>query len=77
MMTILIIIYIVSIIGAILSIRYDQAIFDENSWTIFLVFCPVVNSIICFMEIIDFLPISLSYLNKKLYNLITYKSYKK
>ena len=77
MMTILIIIYIVSIIGAILSIRYDQAMFDENSWTIFLVFCPVVNSIICFMEITDFLPISLSYLNKKLYNLITYKSYKK
>ena len=77
MMTILIIIYIISIIGAILSIRYDQAIFDENSWTIFLVFCPVVNSIICFMEIMDFLPISLSYLNKKLYNLITYKSYKK
>ena len=77
MMTILIIIYIISIIGAILSIRYDQAIFDENSWTIFLVFCPVVNSIICFMEITDFLPISLSYLNKKLYNLITYKSYKK
>ena len=76
-MTILIIIYIISIIGAILSIRYDQAMFDENSWTIFLVFCPVVNSIICFMEIMDFLPISLSYLNKKLYNLITYKSYKK
>ena len=77
MMTILIIIYIISIIGAILSIRYDQAIFDENSWTIFLVFCPIVNSIICFMEIMDFLPISLSYFNKKLYNLITYKSYKK
>ena len=77
MMTILIIIYIVSIIGAILSIRYDQAIFDENSWTIFLVFCPIVNSIICFMEITDFLPISFSYLNKKLYNLITYKAYKK
>ena len=76
-MIILIIIYIISIIGAILSIRYDQAIFDENSWTIFLVFCPVVNSIICFMEILDFLPISLSYFNKKLYNLITYKSYKK
>ena len=76
-MTILIIIYIISIIGAILSIRYDQAIFDEDSWTILLVFCPVVNSIVCFMEIMDFLPISLSYLNKKLYNLITYKSHKK
>ena len=76
-MTILIIIYIISIIGAILSIRYDQAIFDEDSWTILLVFCPAVNSIICFMEILDFLPISLSYFNKKLYNLITYKAYKK
>ena len=76
-MTNIIKIYIISIIGAILSIRYDQAMFDENSWTIFLVFCPVVNSIICFMEIMDFLPISLSYFNKKLYNLITYKSYKK
>ena len=76
-MTILIIIYIISIIGAILSIRYDQAIFNKDSWTILLVFCPVVNSIICFMEITDFLPISLSYLNKKLYNLITYKAYKK
>lgn len=76
-MTTLIIIYIASIIGAIISIRYDQAIFDEDSWTIFLVFCPVVNSGICFMEIMDFLPISLSYLNKKLYNLITYKVHKK
>lgn len=76
-MIILIIIYIISIIGAILSIRYDQAIFDEDSWTIFLVFCPIVNSCVCFTEIMDFLPISLSYLNKKLYNLITYKAHKK
>ena len=76
-MVILIIIYILSIIGAILSIRYDQAVFDEDSWTIFWVFCPVVNSGICFIEIMDFLPISLSYLNKKLYNLITYKVHKK
>lgn len=76
-MIILIIIYIISIIGAILSIRYDQAIFDEDSWTIFLVFYPVVNSVICFVGIIDFLSISLSYLNKKLYNLIAYKAHKK
>lgn len=55
----MIILIIISIIGAILSIRYDQAIFDEDSWTIFLVFCPVVNSGICFIEIMDFLPISL------------------
>ena len=72
-MIILIIIYIISIIGAILSIRYDQAIFDEDSWTIFLVFYPVVNSVICFIGIMDFLSISLLYINKKLYNLITYK----
>lgn len=76
-MIILIIIYILSIIGAILSIRYDQAIFDEDSWTVFLVFCPIVNSCVCFTEIMDFLPISLSYLNKKLYNLIIYKVHKK
>ena len=72
-MVVLIIIYIISLIGTVISIRYDKAMFDEDSWTIFLVFCPVVNSGICFIEITDFLPISLSYLNKKLYNLITYK----
>ena len=72
-MIVLIIIYIISLIGAILAIRYDECLFDEDSWTIFLVFCPIVNSGICLMEIMDFLPISLSYLNKKLYNLITYK----
>lgn len=38
----LIIIYIASIIGAILSIRYDDDFFDEKPWTLFLVFCPVV-----------------------------------
>lgn len=76
-MIISIIIYIISIIGAILSIRYDQAIFNEDSWTIFLVFCPIVNSGICLIVIMDFLPIILSYLNKKLYNLITYKTHKK
>ena len=72
-MELILIIYIVSIIGTILAIRYDQAIFDKNSWTVFLVFCPVVNSGICLIEIFDFLPISLSYLNEKLYNLIIYK----
>lgn len=69
----LIIIYIISLIGTVLSIRYDEAIFDKNSWTVFLVFCPVINSGVCLIEIFDFLPISLSYLNEKLYNLITYK----
>lgn len=40
----LIIIYIASIIGAIISIRYDDDLFDEKPWTLFLVFCPVVNT---------------------------------
>lgn len=69
----LIIIYIISLIGTVLSIRYDRAIFDKDSWTVFLVFCPVINSGVCLIGIFDFLPISLSYLNEKLYNLITYK----
>lgn len=77
MMIILLTIYIISLIGTVISIRYDRALFDEDSWTIFLVFCPIVNSSICFIQIIDFLPISLSYLNKKLYNLITYKTHKR
>lgn len=72
-MELILIIYIVSIIGTILAIRYDRAIFDEDSWTVFLVFCPVINSGVCLIEIFDFLHISLSYLNKKLYNLIIYK----
>lgn len=40
----LIIIYIASIIGAIISIRYDDDLFDKKPWTLFLVFCPVVNT---------------------------------
>lgn len=76
-MIILLTIYIISLIGTVISIRYDRALFDENSYTVFLVFCPLVNSGICFIKIIDLLPISLSYLNKKLYNLITYKTHKR
>ena len=76
-MIILLTIYIISLIGTVISIRYDRALFDENSYTVFVVFCPLVNSGICFIEIIDLLPISLSYLNKKLYNLITYKTHKR
>lgn len=76
-MVILIIIYIVSVIGAILSIRYDQAMFDEDSWTIFLVFCPVLNSmvsmyrVICFMDYIN--DQFISGFNKSLIKLIKYK----
>lgn len=48
----LIIIYIVSIIGAILSIRYDDEFFDDKPWTLFLVFCPVVNTGLIILELI-------------------------
>lgn len=51
-MTILIIIYIISIIGAILSIRYDDEFFDDKPWTLFLVFCPVVNTGLTILELI-------------------------
>ena len=50
-MIILIIIYVVSIIGAILSIRYDDAIFDKKPWTLFLVFCPGVNTVLSILEL--------------------------
>ena len=51
-MTTLIIIYIASIIGAILSIRYDDEFFDDKPWTLFLVFCPVVNTGLIILELI-------------------------
>lgn len=51
-MIILIIIYIISIIGAILSIRYDDEFFDDKPWTLFLVFCPVVNTGLIILELI-------------------------
>ena len=38
----LITIYIISVIGAILSIRYDTC-FDEDDFIIFAIFCPVLN----------------------------------
>ncbi|UVM97156.1 MAG: hypothetical protein [Bacteriophage sp.] len=51
-MTTLIIIYIASIIGAIISIRYDDDFFNEKPWTLFLVFCPVVNTSLFILELI-------------------------
>ena len=74
-MTILIIIYIVSIIGAILSIRYDDTIFNEKPWTLFLVFCPGVNTLLSILEL--FFELSLLFdiivkldLDEKFYKLI-------
>ena len=75
-MIILIIIYIISIIGAILTIRYDSY-FNKDSWILFILFCPVVNSIISIVEMLTFVSNSSKFLNEKLYNLITYKALKK
>ena len=75
-MVILIIIYIISIIGAILTIRYDSY-FNKDSWILFILFCPVVNSIISIVEMLTLVSNSSKFLNEKLYNLITYKAHKK
>lgn len=50
-MVILIIIYIVSIIGVILTIRYDDIIFNKKPWTLFLVFCPGANTLLSILEL--------------------------
>ena len=74
-MTILIIIYIASIIGAILSIRYNDDFFDEKPWILFLVFCPVVNTGLFILELIIQLSLLLDIvihlnLDEKFYKLI-------
>ena len=70
-MIILIIIYIASIIGAILSIRYDDDFFDKKPWTLFLVFCPVVNTGLIILELIILLDIIINLnLDEKFYKLI-------
>lgn len=74
-MSTLIIIYIASIIGAILSIRYDDDFFDEQPWTLFLVFCPAVNTGLSILELIIQLSILLDIvihlnIDKQFYKLI-------
>lgn len=71
----LIIIYIASIIGAIISIRYDDDLFDEKLWTLFLVFCPIVNTGLFILELIIQLSLLLGIvihlnLDEKFYKLI-------
>lgn len=51
-MIVLIIIYIVSVIGAILSIRYDDIVFYKKPWTLFWVFCPGANTLLSIFELI-------------------------
>lgn len=80
-MTILIIIYIVSIIGAILSIRYDseygEAYPNESDSVLLLVLCPALNSVVAIYELGKFLIYIndrfLSKFNKPLIKLIKYK----
>lgn len=79
-MTILIIIYIVSIIGAILYIRYDLE-YDEDypdeSCALLCVLCPALNSVVAAYELGKFLIYIndrfLSKFNKPLIKLIKYK----
>lgn len=71
----LIIIYIASIIGAIISIRYDDGLFDKKPCTLFLVFCPVVNTGLFILELIIQLSLLLDIvihlnLDEKFYKLI-------
>ena len=74
-MIILIIIYIASIIGAIISIRYDGIIFNKKPWTLFLVFFPGANTGLFILEL--FFQLSLLFdmitqldLDEKFYKLI-------
>ena len=70
-MIILIIIYIASIIGAIISIRYNDDFFDKKPRTLFLVFCPVVNTGLIILELIILLDIVINLnLDEKFYKLI-------
>lgn len=58
-MIILIIIYIVSIIGAILYIRYDseydEAYPNESDSVLLLILCPALNSVVAEYELGKFL----------------------
>lgn len=71
-MEIILVIYIVSVIGAILTIRYDLY-FNEDSNVLFIVFCPIVNSVVSIIELFAYIIYHSETLNKKLYRLITYK----
>ena len=73
-------IYVASVIGAILYIRYDTDEIDcytEPVNALFVILCPVLNSIVsmyrvvCFMDYINYRFIS--EFNKSLIKLIKYK----
>lgn len=66
------IIYVISIIGAIISIRYDKDI-NENSYISILIFCPLINTGLCLVELLCVVSLTNINLDKVLYKLITYK----
>lgn len=71
-MEIILVIYILSVIGAILTIRYDSY-FNKDSNVLFIVFCPIVNSVVIIIDLFAYIVYNSEKLNKKLYRLITYK----
>lgn len=77
MITIGLAIYIISVIGAILYIRYDSYYDEECEGVLLLVLCPALNSIVAICRLYIFLAyISDKYLpefNKHLIKLIKYK----
>lgn len=68
-------IYIISVIGAILYIRYDSE--DELDSVLLLILCPALNSVVTMYELSKFLIYIndrfLSKFNKPLIKLIKYK----
>lgn len=77
MVTIGLAIYIISVIGAILYIRYDSYYDEECDGVLLLVLCPALNSIVAICRLYIFLAyISDKYFpefNKYLIKLIKYK----
>ena len=68
-------IYVISMMGVILSIRYDNKFFIEKQGTLVVVFCPVINTIICLLELFCVLGVLADKiddleLDKKFYELI-------
>lgn len=68
-------IYVISIIGVILSIRYDDKFFIKKQETLFVIFFPVINTVICLLELWCIFgtlenKIANLELNKKFYKLI-------
>ena len=68
-------IYVISMIGVILSIRYDDKFFIEKQGILVVIFFPVINTIICLLElccVFDTLADKIAdlELNKKFYELI-------